>query len=76
MILFRLKRKDRIVMLITTGGFPCSASACVSPDWNRCVLRSLILSMRLTAVCSYFAALTSMQQFNHVAAVLTYALLS
>ena len=76
MILFRLKRKDRIVMLITTGGFPCSASACVSPDWNRCVLRSLILSMRLTAVCSYFAALTSMQQFNHAAAVLTYALLS
>jgi hypothetical protein len=32
--------------------------------------------MRLTAVCFYFAALTSMQQFNHVAAVLTYALLS
>ena len=76
MILFRLKRKGRIVMLITTGGFPRSASACCSPDWNRCVLRSLILNMRLSAVYSYCAAPTSMQHINHVAAVLTYALCS
>ena len=76
MILLRLKRKGRIVMLIPTGGFPCSASACASPDWNRCVLRSLMLNMRLSAVYSYCAAPTSMQHINHVAAVLTYALCS